>query len=80
MKVNNFDPATGQFCGNDQQSVKQLYTRSHFDDICDYHFLEDNKVRDVNGNIIIGLEQFSISVAIAEHKPSSNVKAPPWQK
>lgn len=44
--------------------------RSTFDNIADYNGLNDTNASDRNGNIIIGLENYSVAVSIADETVS----------
>ncbi|NOQ81022.1 MAG: prepilin-type N-terminal cleavage/methylation domain-containing protein [Methylophaga sp.] len=44
--------------------------RSTFDNITDYNGLNDTNATDRNGNIIVGLENYSVAVAIADETVS----------
>ena len=61
-----FDPKSGLFCPDKSITNQQHQARREFDDICDYRFLLDNKVRDINGNLVTGLENYSIEITVEQ--------------
>jgi len=49
--------------------------RAHFDDVDDYHGLNDSGVRDQNGNAVAGLSQYTVSVSVAAVTLADDVAA-----
>ena len=54
------DPDDGSLCPAPEAD------RDHFDNVCDYKGLADSGAVDQNGNAIVGLENYSVFVAVSD--------------
>lgn len=57
-------------CGN-ASCTSQEGARSIFDDVCDYDNLSDNPPRNITGNIIPGLDQYTVNVQVVDDASAS---------
>lgn len=60
------DPDTGDICPTKEAN------RALYDNVCDYNGLVDNGVRNQNGQAITGLENYRVSVAVAQESFGSS--------